>query len=172
MDFRICSSRENCTDCIGENDNYIGENDNQLAIFWCSVIMKSGVFSEKQDGYRRRDMTIQECYAELNGDFDDMLERLESEELIEMLALAFLEDDSFQTLEKGMQEEDYNNAFLGAHTLKGVVANLGFTELFQVSDELTEELRGGRKPQNDTLYEKVKAEYNRTIAVLKELQQA
>ncbi len=117
-------------------------------------------------------MTVQECYAALNGDYDDMVDRLGGEELIQMLALAFLEDNSFQTLEKGMQEEDYDNAFLGAHTLKGVCANLGFTGLFRVSDKLTEELRGGRKPQNDALYEEVKAEYNRTIALLKELQEA
>ena len=116
-------------------------------------------------------MTVRECYAALSADYDDMMERLESEQLIQMLALAFLKDDSFQMLEKGMQEENYDNAFLGAHTLKGVCANLGFSRLFEVTDEITEELRGGKKPQDETLFVKVKEEYERTIALLSKLQE-
>ena len=117
-------------------------------------------------------MTVQECYAELNADFDDMMERLESEELIQMLALAFLEDDSFATLEKGIKDEDYDTAFRGAHTLKGVCANLGFTCLQTVSGEMTEALRGSKRPEDDTLFQAVEEEYHRTIVLLEKLQGA
>ena len=46
--------------------------------------------------------------SQLQAHFDDMMERLESEELIQMLALAFLEDDSFATLEKGIKEDMFH----------------------------------------------------------------
>lgn len=116
-------------------------------------------------------MTVRECYAELNADFEGALERLCSEDMIKRFALIFLEDKSFATVKESMEKEDYEGAFRGAHTLKGVCLNLGFTKLFEVSEELTEELRGGKKPTDDTMFDKVETEYNRTVALIRELQE-
>ena len=63
--------------------------------------------------------------------------------LVEKFARKFLDDPSYQTLVETMDKADYEEAFRAAHTLKGVCANLGFTQLFKVSSDLTEELRGG-----------------------------
>ena len=115
-------------------------------------------------------MTLRECYTKLNGDFDGTLGRLCSERLVEKFALKFLADDSFPLLEESMTVGNYNDAFRAAHTLKGVSVNLGFTELYKVSDEMTEALRGGAEPEDDTLFQKVKNEYQRTIELLQELQ--
>lgn len=117
-------------------------------------------------------MTLQECYAQLGADFEGTLGRLCSERLVGRFALAFLTDDSFSLLKKALEEENYEEAFRGAHTLKGVCLNLGFTGLLEVSGQLTEALRNGKKPEDDTLYERVEAEYNRTITLLKELRGA
>lgn len=56
-------------------------------------------------------------------------------------------------------------AFRAAHTLKGVCANLGFTQLFKVSSDLTEELRGGAPDEAKLpeLLEKVSSEYKKTV---------
>ena len=115
-------------------------------------------------------MTLRECYARLNGDFDGTLGRLCSEKLVERFALKFLADGSFSLLEEAIAAGNYNDAFRAAHTLKGVSLNLGFTELYKVSDEMTEALRDGAEPENDTLFQKVKDEYQRTIDLLQELQ--
>ena len=115
-------------------------------------------------------MTLRECYAKLNGDFEGTLGRLCSEKLVEKFALKFLADDSFALLEEAIAVGNYSDAFRAAHTLKGVSINLGFTQLYKVSDEMTEALRDGTKPENDTLLEKVKNEYQRTIDLLQELQ--
>ena len=59
-------------------------------------------------------------------------------------------------------ESNYEEA---AHTLKGVCANLGFTQLFKVSSDITEELRNGN-PDVSRLPEllgKVAAEYKKTV---------
>ena len=115
-------------------------------------------------------MTLQECYAKLKGDFDGTLGRLCSEKLVEKFALKFLADDSFPLLEEAIAVGNYNDAFRAAHTLKGVCINLGFTQLYKMSDELTEALRDGAQPENDTLFERVRNEYQRTIDLLNELQ--
>lgn len=115
-------------------------------------------------------MTLRECYTKLNGDFDGTLGRLCSERLVEKFALKFLADDSFPLLEESMAAGNYNDAFRAAHTLKGVSVNLGFTELYKVSDEMTEALRGGVELEDDSLFQKVKNEYQRTIELLQELQ--
>lgn len=117
-------------------------------------------------------MTLRECYAALGGDYDETLKRLCTEKLVERFALRFLTDESFSALQKAMEEEKYEEAFRAAHTLKGVSLNLGFTNLYTVSDELTEALRGRQKPSDDTLLERVGEEYKRTIVLLKEVQSA
>lgn len=115
-------------------------------------------------------MTLRECYAQLNGDFEGTLGRLCSEKLVERFALKFLADDSYALLEEAIAVGNYNDAFRAAHTLKGVSINLGFTQLYNVSDEITEAMRDGAKLEDETLLKKVKDEYDRTIALLQELQ--
>ena len=115
-------------------------------------------------------MTLRECYEKLQGDYDGTLGRLCSEKLVEKFTLKFLADDSYALLEESMAAGNYNEAFRAAHTLKGVSLNLGFTKLFEVSDELTEALRAGEKPENETLLGKVEEEYRRTVDVIQELQ--
>ena len=65
---------------------------------------------------------------------------------------------------------NYSDAFRASHTLKGVSLNLGFTKLYEVSDALTEALRDSNRLEDETLLEKVKDEYQRTIDLLQELQ--
>lgn len=115
-------------------------------------------------------MTVRECYAALGADFEGTLGRLCSEKLVQRFALKFLADGSYAALQKAMEEENYEEAFRASHTLKGVGANLGFTKLYEVSDVLTEALRDGQKPADDSLMGQVTAEYERMVALLTELQ--
>lgn len=115
-------------------------------------------------------MTLRECYEKLGGDFEGTLGRLSSEKLVQRFVLKFLADDSFTLLEESMAVGNYSEAFRAAHTLKGVGLNLGFTKLYAVSDEMTEALRAGEKPENEELLEKVREEYHKTIDVIQELQ--
>lgn len=56
-----------------------------------------------------------------------------------------------------------------AHTLKGVCLNLGFTELYKVSAELTEVLRGRETAGSDELYAQVKEQYTTLTDAIREL---
>ena len=86
-------------------------------------------------------MTIQECYKKMDADYEDVLKRLYSEGMIRKFARMFLDDDSYPKLERSLKEENVEEAFRAAHTLKGVCQNLGFTNLYQPTYELTEVLR-------------------------------
>ena len=101
-------------------------------------------------------MTIKECYEKVGSDYDGVLKRLGSEALVKRFAVKFLNDPSFQELTDGLAAQDGEKAFRAAHTLKGVCLNLGFTELYKVSAELTEVLRGRETAGSDALYAQVK----------------
>lgn len=116
-------------------------------------------------------MTVKECYAALEGDYDEVIGRLMSEERIQRFALKFLADSSYEFLRTSLAEKDTETAFRAAHTLKGVCQNLSFTKLYLSSSNATEALRGGDIASAETLFEQVTADYNQTISALKVLQE-
>lgn len=115
-------------------------------------------------------MTIKECYEELGADLDGALRRLMNEKLVEKFVVKFLADGSFQKLDESLQDKNYEEAFRAAHTLKGVTANLGLTKLQDVSSQITEMLRNGKAPEDESYMEVVRAEYERTIETIRKLQ--
>lgn len=118
-------------------------------------------------------MTLQECYAALEGDYQGVLGRLTSERMVQKFVLKFLNDGSFDLLVRSMEEENYQEAFRAAHTIKGVCANLAFNALLESSEALTEALRDGKPPQlgEDELVARVKADYERTAQAIRAYQE-
>lgn len=115
-------------------------------------------------------MTLQECYAALEGSYQDVLGRLPSERMVQKFVLRFLSDGSYDLLIRSMAEENYAEAFRAAHTIKGVCQNLDFTKLYHSSSELSEALRSGFSPEAPALVERVKADYEQTVAAIREFQ--
>lgn len=111
-------------------------------------------------------MTLQECYAALGGNYEDVLGRLRSEKLVQKFLLKFLDDKSMPLLEESLAQKDYETAFRAAHTLKGVCQNLSFTSLAADSEALTEALRGGKEPADPSLADKVRAGYQTVIGAV------
>ena len=77
-------------------------------------------------------MSLEIAYAAMGGDLETVRGRLLTDERIEKFAKIFLQDTSMQTLE---------SAYRGAHTLKGVSRDLGFTPLFEAAAALSDALR-------------------------------
>ena len=111
-------------------------------------------------------MTLQECYKAMGSNYDEVLGRLRSERMIHKFALKFLEDTSYELLITSMENKDYAEAFRGAHTIKGICSNLGFTRLLATSTALTESLRNGWTPEVDTLLEETKRDYQTVTEAL------
>jgi len=113
-------------------------------------------------------MTLKECYAALGGDYDEVLSRLRSDRLVQKFVLKFLDDGSYELLCASSEAGDREEAFRAAHTMKGVCANLAFSELLASSEALTEALRGGMppKPEEETLVARVKEDYQRACQAI------
>ena len=117
-------------------------------------------------------MTIQECYEAINGDYNEIMARLHTEERIRKFVGMFLKEESYHTLVQTLKEGKQEDAFRAAHTLKGVCQNLSFTALFQSSYEITEALRAKNMEEANRLLEQVTADYERTISGVQQLLQS
>ena len=108
-------------------------------------------------------MTIQECYKKMGADYQEVLGRLYNEAMICKFVRMFLQDDSFQILEEALRRGDVKEAFRGAHTLKGVCQNLGFSNLYAPTYTLTETLRAGQLEGTQEQFAKVEEQYRCTV---------
>ena len=117
-------------------------------------------------------MTLQECYAALEGDYEGVLGRLTSERMVQKFVLKFLNDGSYDLLLRSMEAENWQEAFRAAHTIKGVCQNLDFTRLYRSSCRLSEALRNGFTPEAPALAEQVKEDYAQTVAAIRAFQES
>ena len=115
-------------------------------------------------------MTLQECYAAMGADYADVTSRLRSERLVQKFVLKFLEDGSYDLLCRSLEQNDYQEAFRAAHTIKGVCQNLSLTQLQASSSRLTEALRNGWTPEAEELAVRVKEDYAQTTAAIRAFQ--
>lgn len=115
-------------------------------------------------------MTLRECYAALEGDYESVVARLMTERLVQKFIIRFLDDASYDLLCKSLEAGDCNEAFRAAHTLKGVCQNLSFTKLYESSARITEALRGGKNENALTFFPQVQEDYNQTISAIKAFQ--
>ena len=115
-------------------------------------------------------MTLQECYAAMGGNFDDVIGRLRSEKLVQKFVLKFLNDDSYELLNNSIESGNYTEAFRAAHTIKGVCQNLSFVRLQDSSARLTEALRDGNwNDEVAALVEEVRGDYQATADAIRTL---
>ena len=55
-------------------------------------------------------MTVKECYESMEADFEGVIGRMGSEEMVKRFALKFLDDPSYSNLEKAIQEQNAEEA--------------------------------------------------------------
>lgn len=116
-------------------------------------------------------MTVKECYAAMEADYEDVFQRLMTDERIRKYLLKFAAGDGVQELCDALDREDYETAFRHVHSMKGMSLNLSLTRLAKSSDTLCEALRGG-KPTADIgpLLEAVKEDYAMTVGAIGQLE--
>ena len=84
---------------------------------------------------------IKEFYENTGSSYDTAISRMQNDERIKKYLGFFLEDTSFNELERAMKAKNCDDAFKAAHTLKGVCQNMAFTSLSKAVEQITEELR-------------------------------
>lgn len=109
-------------------------------------------------------MTAKEFYDQTGGDYKGTLARFMDEKRIIRFVGMFLRDPSYQDLKESLGRENRDDAFLAAHTLKGVCLNVGFSRLYDHACAVTEALRAGNMelakkemPALDSCYEEIVA---------------
>lgn len=113
-------------------------------------------------------MTLQECYTQLRGNYAEAKQRLMNDRLIDKFILKFPDDPSMEALREMVKAGDNAASFRAVHTLKGVAANLAFTQLFQDASNLTEQLRDLQHDPDPTLYSILQETYQQVINTLME----
>jgi len=112
-------------------------------------------------------MDLKECYQWLEGDFDEVLSRLHSEKIIRRFIFKFLDDASFFMLRESMTNQNKEEAFRAAHTLKGVCQNLSFTLLYHSAEQMTEALRESDCEKASEIFHAVSRDYDKTVNAIK-----
>lgn len=88
-------------------------------------------------------MDLKECYKKMGGDYDEAVRRIGSDERIVKYLKMIQRDTNFTFLCEAIDQNNLQNAFCAAHTLKGIALNLSLTSLADSTKELTEMLRSG-----------------------------
>lgn len=114
-------------------------------------------------------MSLKECYEAMNGDYEGVIGRLRSEKIVQKFVFKFLDDTSYEALCSNLKEENAEEAFRAAHTIKGVCQNLGFDALFQSSNEMAETLRAGWDPKALELLPQLEKDYKTAVSAIEAL---
>ena len=114
--------------------------------------------------------TLEQFFNSVGSNANDIIARLGGSSALVMRFLAkFPADENFGNLRKGLDANDTKAAFLAAHTMKGLCANLGINSLFDKASSITEHLRGGDIDSAKTEFPALETEYNRVLESLGDL---
>lgn len=115
-------------------------------------------------------MTPEEFYAKIGGSYEGALRRFRSDEKIKKFIKFFMADESYQSLCAAYDAKDWDAVFKTSHTMKGVVANLEFTNLFNAASDVCENTRHGAPNADiDAQMERVHAEYKTVVDAIPEV---
>ncbi len=114
-------------------------------------------------------MTTKEFYLRVGGDWQDVLKRFGSEELIRHFIYKFVNDKSMEELRAALACADAERSFRAAHTLKGVCLNLGFQNLYDAVYPLTEKLRTMNCEGYEEMLAEVEKHYSALISAIPQL---
>lgn len=116
-------------------------------------------------------MTMMEALEKSGVNVVETLRRFgENVGLLERFIRKFPQDETFGKLEAAIQQQNYHEAELLAHTLKGTSANLGFQELSRRCADMVAALRGGRVAEMEFLFPAVSDEHQKIVGLLQEIE--
>lgn len=107
-----------------------------------------------------------EALRDFGADVQEGLARcLNKEDFYLKMVNLGLGDERFVTLKSALESKDMDAAFEQAHALKGVLGSLALTPLYKPVSEMTELLRAHTDTDYLPLYNEMKAQYDKLIAL-------
>ena len=116
-------------------------------------------------------MTTAEFYAQIGGNYDEAKMRLMNDALIQRFLGKFAATYTLDALSDAAKCHDGRAIFEACHAIKGVVGNLALTKLYNLTNDLTEKTRNleeGASFNADAELVAIQAEFDKTIALIKE----
>lgn len=114
--------------------------------------------------------SFRDKFEAYGGDYSDTMARFMGNEAMYRKFLGMLfQDQNLQKLGDALEGGDMQAAFEAAHTLKGVVGNMGLTPLYEAVCAIVEPLRAKAGGDYASLYQAVRAEYARAKALKNDL---
>ncbi len=108
-------------------------------------------------------MTVKELYQNIQGNYEEAKQRMLTEEMIERCIKYFAVDTSYHNMVSALEKEDMKASFDAAHKLKGITGNLAFGELYELTRELTNQLRPQTTIPDNALVERVEICYQKVM---------
>lgn len=116
------------------------------------------------------DENIRRQLIEADVDIDEAMERFAGNYgLMERFLKRFPTDESFQKLQKFLDEGNCEDAFRACHTLKGTCANMSMNKLWKVVSEQVEFLRAGELEKAKDVMPKVSEMYGKMVENIKKI---
>ncbi len=112
------------------------------------------------DGYKQQ-------LESIGVDLERAIDRfVGNEAMYERFLVRFLQDESYRKLNEYINKGDIHQAFVQAHTLKGVAGNLEFHGLYRVLEPMTEHLRNNDLSTLPEEVELLKVRYEEVCRVI------
>lgn len=102
---------------------------------------------------------IETLYQMAGGDYAGVIGRLRTDERVAKFVTMFADDESYSNLVTNMAEQNWEEAFRAAHTLKGISRDMGFIDLSEYASDITEALRADEHDRAQELLPPVQEEY-------------
>ena len=118
----------------------------------------------------RMNSEIREKLEGVGVDVNDLMERLMGNmTLISRFFKRFPDDASYERMVAGIEKGDVEEAFRGAHSLKGVCANLSMKRFLTVLNPLVDKLREGRLDGVQVMLSSVDEEYRKVVTMIQDI---
>ena len=122
-------------------------------------------------------MTLQELYAQIDGDYDHATRVLRVDKLIAKHIRKLPQNGVVDALLEAGRENDPGKMFETAHAMKGLCANLGLLRLSDLASDIAEEYRPGNSrtltdEEVDVKLQEIADLYTRTVDAIHQYEEA
>lgn len=118
----------------------------------------------------RMNSEIREKLEGVGIDVNDLMDRLMGNmTLISRFFKRFPDDASYERMVAGIEKGDVEEAFRGAHSLKGVCANLSMKRFLTVLNPLVDKLREGQLDGVPVMLSSVDEEYRKVVTMIQDI---
>lgn len=118
----------------------------------------------------RMNSEIREKLEGVGIDVNDLMDRLMGNmTLISRFFKRFPDDASYERMVAGIEKGDVEEAFRGAHSLKGVCANLSMKRFLTVLNPLVDKLREGQLDGVQVMLSSVDEEYRKVVTMIQDI---